>query len=541
MKFLCEHCKAKYQVADDKVAGKTVRMKCRKCGHPIEVRATTSDVTVVPPPAPAARVAAAPAAKPPFKPSATTTDALSGAFVNRVQNAPVSATNPGAGPTRDLSSPEPWFVGINGAPVGPLTVEEFRQKASHGAITHESLCWREGLDEWRPVGSVPELVAIVRDATRPARPPAHAGIDMPVVPKPPPVPTTTRLSRSGPAPTPPPRPVTPTQPAAPAPPAPPAAPSPSTARRAPTPPAAPAPPEPLQRGMTHAPDAPVEAVEREVDPFAIPRDAGPPAGVAASKPVRLEPAAADASSAPSPSPVDPAIVDPLEVRASPPRGSGNRMPLWMWPVLVLALGFGLGLAAFAFRQPPPAPVIVQAQAQAPVQTAEPTATASTADTSEAPKIDLDDPTPRPAASDGKPRVATGPKATAPKTPEVPEKKGLDLGSLVPGGGGPNVGPGNAGGGSAGGSLDQATVERIVAGHRTGVKRTCWERGGVDQKSSVNVTVTTNIAANGSVASTSSSGDDPVVGKCIENQVRAWRFPASGSTTTINIPFKFVRQ
>jgi len=39
MKFLCDNCKAKYQIADDKVQGKTLRMKCRKCGHTIEIRA----------------------------------------------------------------------------------------------------------------------------------------------------------------------------------------------------------------------------------------------------------------------------------------------------------------------------------------------------------------------------------------------------------------------------------------------------------------------------------------------------------------------
>ena len=33
MKFLCDNCKAKYQIGDEKVAGKTVRMKCRRCGH----------------------------------------------------------------------------------------------------------------------------------------------------------------------------------------------------------------------------------------------------------------------------------------------------------------------------------------------------------------------------------------------------------------------------------------------------------------------------------------------------------------------------
>lgn len=39
MRFVCEACQAKYQVPDDRVAGKTVRMTCRKCGHLIEVRA----------------------------------------------------------------------------------------------------------------------------------------------------------------------------------------------------------------------------------------------------------------------------------------------------------------------------------------------------------------------------------------------------------------------------------------------------------------------------------------------------------------------
>ena len=38
MRFNCQSCAAKYQIADEKVAGKTVRMKCRKCGATIQVR-----------------------------------------------------------------------------------------------------------------------------------------------------------------------------------------------------------------------------------------------------------------------------------------------------------------------------------------------------------------------------------------------------------------------------------------------------------------------------------------------------------------------
>jgi predicted Zn finger-like uncharacterized protein len=56
MKFSCDNCKAKYQIGDDKVAGKTVRMKCRKCGYNIKV---SPDGTPTPGPA-AAHEAEAP-------------------------------------------------------------------------------------------------------------------------------------------------------------------------------------------------------------------------------------------------------------------------------------------------------------------------------------------------------------------------------------------------------------------------------------------------------------------------------------------------
>src|SRR6202044_2410640 len=69
VKFLCDQCKAKYQISDDKVAGKTVRMKCRKCGHLIEVRAAVTESSVatsIPAEPPAAGGSGKP---PPPKPS----------------------------------------------------------------------------------------------------------------------------------------------------------------------------------------------------------------------------------------------------------------------------------------------------------------------------------------------------------------------------------------------------------------------------------------------------------------------------------------
>src|SRR5262249_10963871 len=66
MKFLCDNCKAKYQIGDEKVAGKTVRMKCRRCGYLIQVSASVTETSVA---RPLAMVAAPPSRPAPVMPS----------------------------------------------------------------------------------------------------------------------------------------------------------------------------------------------------------------------------------------------------------------------------------------------------------------------------------------------------------------------------------------------------------------------------------------------------------------------------------------
>src|SRR5262249_22223558 len=62
MKFLCPQCKAKYRIADEKLHERaSSRMKCRKCGHVIDIASATVPDDSIPPPgvAPAAPVAGA--------------------------------------------------------------------------------------------------------------------------------------------------------------------------------------------------------------------------------------------------------------------------------------------------------------------------------------------------------------------------------------------------------------------------------------------------------------------------------------------------
>jgi predicted Zn finger-like uncharacterized protein len=142
MKFLCRNCKAKYQIADEKVAGRTLRMTCQQCGEPIVVRGPARQ-------AQATGARAIPA----------------GVVAPAAIGAPVTSTLVGAdlahrvtGPARELATaPEEWHVAINDAPVGPLRRDEVARMISQGAVDRESLAWREGMDDWLAIRHIAEL------------------------------------------------------------------------------------------------------------------------------------------------------------------------------------------------------------------------------------------------------------------------------------------------------------------------------------------------------------------------------------------------
>ncbi|HEX5100188.1 MAG TPA: GYF domain-containing protein, partial [Polyangiaceae bacterium] len=299
MKFLCPSCKAKYQIADEKVSGRSVRMKCRKCGFVIPLseippapstdppsagpgavpvvpkaplaakvgadpvgppqspsapgvgpgkpapprRPTLADVAFgapkppaspaapgvrpaapaapgtpsagipAPPGRPAAPSVARPATKAPVPKSTATpgakpaspAPATSAAAI--VANAASSAAAvsllpaldeeddenddsthilkggaladafgalvggvPSAGQSALVGMPaDEWFVGINDVPVGPIRLGEIRKKAMLGAVTPESMVWRDGLEAWRPLKTFPELLAVLEESVSSVR------------------------------------------------------------------------------------------------------------------------------------------------------------------------------------------------------------------------------------------------------------------------------------------------------------------------------------------------------------------------------------
>jgi predicted Zn finger-like uncharacterized protein len=604
VKFLCEQCKAKYQIADDKIVGRTVRMKCRKCGHLIEVRAAfteTSGAGAMPIPSPsqgalpptgpsggraipkappprgthlAASFTAprAPAPKPDRLPSA-----LAGAFKSNVQreeevSAPfdMSELSPGS---------NDWYVAVNGVPVGPVRIAEIRRKAAMGAVTEDSLVWQEGLDEWRALRTFPDLVEIVREAAGGGRPSALPAPSSTPPPKP--------VSAWPPAPAAPAAPPSPQPPRAPVhAPAPRMGPTPlaaalaggagpgagpnalsgagrsnvvaitsrlATAERLEDAPSALAPRAPLAAPVTdtHAVGA------MAPNPFAPPPDLiAPPAPVApafAADPFATGPAAAGAgapgnfgASALGPSPV--AVAPSVAPQAQPQKGP----PVWILLILlVIAAAFGVTLAiAFAIpHAQPPQAVVVQVPVAAPPPVAQPQSVASAGPaTQDMPNAAPAAPT-RPIARAGNstsPAAGANNGSTASNgsngnTASGSNGRTLDLHGI---GGGPTItptdDPGSDGPKAAGSCISEGQIRQVIQLHQIAIQRTCWERN-ASTKIAVNVSVTATIAPDGTTQGATATGDDPAVAKCIENDVRGWHFPAMGCSQKIAVPFKFVRQ
>jgi predicted Zn finger-like uncharacterized protein len=559
VKFFCEQCKAKYQIPDEKVAGKTVRMKCRKCSFLIEVRPHHVSASA-PPPAPAPHdlglgqdedddidektSIAAPHENP-----------LAQAF-RRANTAPSPVAAPAPAPAVGT-----WYVAIDGTPVGPITEAEFKERVDAGQVDPESLAWREGLEEWQPARNFAELAGFFAKP-KPAPAPAPAA-----TPRAPTRPAAARTA-STPAPT---RNVVPTGPTK------------SNVipmKRDPFAPAAslggidgsaagarggaaaafaepvPATAEPdlasdpfavLGRQDRHDSPPPASG-DRGADPFgagfgksADPFGFGKPADpFAAPAAVAQAPAAAPpadpfaAVPAPAAAPADAFAATPSVLPPAPAKKS----PLLGLVIGLLALAFAgaAGTVVYLLRK---APTIVEKvvekevikEVRVPGEAAPATpAGVATADPAGGTKV---------ASNAGGSHPSTAGATTATAAPAVNN----DLKSLLGGGSGPS-GPtssGTSSGGSAGGGgLTQSDISNVVSSRSVAIKRTCYERGN-STANSVNVTAKITVAPSGNVQNVSASGNDSAIAKCIEGQIRTWKFPAPGSTTEVTVPFKFVRQ
>ncbi len=203
MDFQCDRCGQKYHVADEKLQGRAAsRFKCKKCENMILLSAQgTNAPSVAPPPADLAEVAPAgpsplraPTGTVQMRPATGAIPRASGVpGVPRPRPATTSGPAYSSGPGRPAISAarvEPtatpstdaddhgWFAGIRDVPVGPVSRAELQTHITAGDVTGDTLVWRDGFGDWRPLRAVPalkDLLPGLRVVTqRPSHPPLHS-------------------------------------------------------------------------------------------------------------------------------------------------------------------------------------------------------------------------------------------------------------------------------------------------------------------------------------------------------------------------------
>lgn len=210
MQFSCESCKAQLQIGDEKVKGKRLIVRCRRCGAKIVIAdpsLSKAPPRLVQPPAPAApapmRVAPLPQALAgPAGPArresevedtrAVESEALvkapqaskagepieNGAPSQNVASSLTGAPSQSAAPSRPPPPPDAppadapvWFAMLHGKQTGPLTRAEVVGKTDEGEIGPRTYLWKEGMSAWQRAKDVPELAGLFPQPPGPSLPP----------------------------------------------------------------------------------------------------------------------------------------------------------------------------------------------------------------------------------------------------------------------------------------------------------------------------------------------------------------------------------
>jgi len=349
----------------------------------------------------------------------------------------LAVSAPAASALEALNMPaDDWYVGINGVPAGPMRLNELRSKAATGAVDGESLVWRDGFEDWKPLKEFPELLAIIEDVL----------------------------------------------------------------------------PRPSQVAASVA----VAPLGQISDPFAD-------RGAGASPPGAFD----------------------LEVAGIPKR-LGPSSAAWL--AIVAAMGLGFTVSYVVFSNPKKETVYVEVERPGAAASAAPDRAQAQPVNDEASDSTSTEASEQPKSRGGSRRE--GAVTTKPATSPESESKGGGLKGLagLQGVSGPKGPSGEAAARVGGQPLDSAQVQRTVSRYTASVKRSCWQPA-LDTRdknapSSARVLVTIRVSPSGSVQSVSTSGDPNGyrgLSSCIAARVRGWQFPASSGTTTVNVPFVFAAQ
>ena len=163
MKFLCDRCKTRYSIGDDRVRGKILKIRCKNCANVITVREgmTVDDDVGRGRPTTAAPINTA-------GPQVPAGGALASAFAQQLAKPPPALE-------------EEWYVSIDGAQAGPFGLAAAQRWVAAKPFDAELHCWSEGFDDWLPVDKVSHFRGLRR---KPVGAPPVAAPLAPPIPRP---------------------------------------------------------------------------------------------------------------------------------------------------------------------------------------------------------------------------------------------------------------------------------------------------------------------------------------------------------------------
>ncbi len=207
MQFSCESCKAQLQIADDKVRGKRLVVRCKRCGAKIAISDPLLGARTVARPAgtPAAQPSSAPprvyapaAARPSAPPTRSaparasesqhdsdteSTRAMDSDMLQQAlraskaddpslapDGAAAAALAAGAGHAPDADAPA-WFAMLHGKQLGPMTSAELRARIAEGAVGPRTYLWKDGMEAWQRAKDLPGLQGLFPQLPQAPKPP----------------------------------------------------------------------------------------------------------------------------------------------------------------------------------------------------------------------------------------------------------------------------------------------------------------------------------------------------------------------------------
>ena len=118
MKIQCQSCQAKYTIADEKVLGKVVKIRCKKCSATIVING------------------------------------------NETRAADDSAETQAFDYTGQGN--EPWTVNVADGDQRTMTAQEIVTEYRNNVVNDETYCWKDGMADWLPLREIEQLYGIVK-------------------------------------------------------------------------------------------------------------------------------------------------------------------------------------------------------------------------------------------------------------------------------------------------------------------------------------------------------------------------------------------